>query len=183
MKAYRATYAGFPNAQRPPFVLLGEVLGSNRYWHGATLTHWANDWVSLMTGGKGNFVMTAMEDQGVANALFSLNKMGKVDFQRVLFLRTASNYCMPAPKQNVVSSLTAGVCGRSARHSEAAQGVGSVVVHDIVDHWDDTHAAGDQGAVGVCWNLVCLSTHQHQITFRIKRSPPFFDRESVLLGE
>ncbi len=141
MKAYRATYVGFPNAQKPPFVLLGEVLGSNRYWHGVALTKWANDWVKLMTGGKGNFVMTAMEDQGVAVALFSLNKMGKVDFQRVLFLRTASNYCMPAPKQNVVSSLTAEYAG-GVPAFEAAWRVGSVVVHDIVDHWDDTYAAG-----------------------------------------
>jgi purine nucleoside permease len=139
MKAYRATYKGFPNAQRPPFVLLGEVMGSNRYWHGATLTKWANDWVALLTGGQGNFVMTAMEDQGVATALSRLAKMGRVDFQRVLFLRTASNYCMPAPGQNVVQSLTAEYAGGLPAF-EAEWRVGSVVVHDILDHWD-TYAA------------------------------------------
>jgi purine nucleoside permease len=135
MKAYRATYVGFPNAQKPPFVLIGDVLGSCRYWHGEHLTKWANDWVALWTEKKGNFVMTAMEDHGVALALTRLAKMGKVDFQRVLFLRTASNYCMPAPKQGVVQSLTAEYAGGIPAF-EAAWRVGTVMVHEILDHWD-----------------------------------------------
>jgi purine nucleoside permease len=139
MQAYRATYVGFPNAQKPPFVLLGDVLGCNRYWHGVRLTHWANDWVRIWTEGRGNFVMTAMEDQGVATALFRLSTTGRVDFQRVLFLRTASNYCMPAPRQGVVQSLTAEYAGGLPAY-EAAWRVGSVVVHDILDHWDSYEA-------------------------------------------
>jgi purine nucleoside permease len=134
MQKYRATYTGYPNAQRPPFVLLGEVLGSNRYWHGEKLTQWANDWVKLLTNGKGNFVMTAMEDQGVSIALYRLAKMGKVDFQRFLVLRTGSNYCMPAPGQNVVQSLNAEYAGGLPAF-EAAWRVGSPVVHEIVGHW------------------------------------------------
>jgi purine nucleoside permease len=135
MQAYRATYVGFPNAQKPPFVLIGDVLGSNRYWHGVRLTQWANDWVRLWTNGRGNFVMTAMEDHGVALALSRLAKMNRVDFQRVLVLRTASNYCRPAPKQTVVQSLTAEYAGGLPAF-EAAWRVGSIVVHDIVNHWD-----------------------------------------------
>ena len=135
MQKYRATYVGFPNAQRPPFVLLGEVLGSNRYWHGARMTEWANDWVALWTEGRGNFVMTAMEDQGVAAALMNLSRAGKADFQRVLFLRTASNYCMPAPKQGVVDSLVAEYAGGIPAF-EAEWRVGRVMVHEILDHWD-----------------------------------------------
>jgi purine nucleoside permease len=142
-QAYRATYVGSPNAQKPPFVLLGEVLGCNRYWHGARLTRWANDWVRLMTDGRGEFVMTAMEDQGVATALYSLARQGKVDFQRVLFLRTASNYCAPAPKQGTVSSLTAEYAGGLLAY-ESAYRVGSVVVHDILEHWD-AYAEGVKG--------------------------------------
>src|SRR6185369_15040575 len=34
LKQQREAWKGFPNAQRPPFVLLGETLGSVRYWHG-----------------------------------------------------------------------------------------------------------------------------------------------------
>ena len=141
MQAYRATYVGFPNAQKPPFVLLGDSFGSCRYWHGVALTQWANDWSRLWTKGRGNFVMSDMEDQGIAAALTSLTKMGRVDFQRVLFLRTGSNYCMPAPQQGVVNSLQAEYAGYLPS-LEAAYRTGSVVVHDILKNWDAEYAAG-----------------------------------------
>ena len=31
---YRLTFTGFPNAQRPPFVLKGDTFASDYYWHG-----------------------------------------------------------------------------------------------------------------------------------------------------
>ena len=141
MQAYRATYAGFPNAQKPPFVLIGDSFGSCRYWHGVALTQWANDWTKLWTKGAGNFVMTDMEDQGIATALMLLTKMGKADFQRVLFLRTGSNYCMPAPKQGVVQSMQPEYAGM-VPSIESAYRVGSVVVHDIVAKWETEYAKG-----------------------------------------
>ena len=144
MQAYRATYEGFPNAQKPPFVLIGDSFGSCRYWHGVALTQWANDWTKLWTKGAGNFVMTDMEDQGIATALTLLTKMGKTDFQRVLFLRTGSNYCMPAPKQGVVQSMQAEYAGM-VPSIESAYRVGSVVVHDIVAKWDAEYAKGVTG--------------------------------------
>ena len=52
-----------------------------------------------------------MEDQGIAGALWRLNKMGRVDFQRVLFLRTGSNFTMPAPKQAAAESMVAEYAG------------------------------------------------------------------------
>lgn len=141
MQAARAAYAGFPNAQRPPFVLVGDVVGCCRYWHGALMTRWANDWTSLWTKGQGNFVMSAMEDQGYAAALTELAGLGKVDFQRVLVLRTASNYCMPPPQESAVASLQAGFVGYLPS-IESAYRVGSVVVHDILAHWADVYAGG-----------------------------------------
>jgi purine nucleoside permease len=134
MAAYRALYVGYPNAQKPPFVLLGESLGSTRYWHGKTMTQWANDWVKLWTDGKGNFVMADQEDQGYACALRRLSLMGKVDFQRVMFLRTGSNYCTPAPGMDVNKSLHEEYDG-FIPSLEAAYRVGSPVVHELAGNW------------------------------------------------
>jgi purine nucleoside permease len=135
MKAYRATYVGFPNAQKPPFVLCGETFGSCRYWHGRAMTQWAGDWTRLWSDGKGQFAMSDMEDQGIAAALTRLSKMGLVDFQRVMFLRTASNYCMQAPSQDVNKSLHAEYAGYLPS-LEAAYRVGSRVTHELAAHWD-----------------------------------------------
>ncbi len=136
MKAYRAQYVGFPNAQKPPFVLLGETFGSCRYWHGKAMTQWAVDWTRLWTGGKGEFAMSDMEDQGIAAALSRLSKMGKVDFRRVLFLRTGSNYCMQAPAQDVNGSLHSEYAGYIPS-LEAAYRVGSRVSHELAAHWGE----------------------------------------------
>ncbi len=141
MQSARAAYVGLPNAQRPPFVMIGDVLGSCRFWHGAAMTQWANDWTKLWTKGQGNFVMTAMEDQGYAAALTELATLGKVDFQRVLVLRTASNYCMQPPGKSAVSSLEEGFVGYIPS-VESAYRVGSVVVHDILAHWGETYEHG-----------------------------------------
>ncbi len=135
MRELRALYDGFPNAQKPPFVLCGETFGSCRYWHGKALTQWASDWTRLWTGGRGQFAMSDMEDQGIAAALSRLSRMGRVDFQRVLFLRTASNYCMQAPKEEVNKSLHSEYAGYLPS-LEAAYRVGSRVTHELTAQWD-----------------------------------------------
>jgi purine nucleoside permease len=135
MRAARAPYAGFPNAQRPPFVLLGDSMGSCRFWHGRAMTRWAADWTRLWTDGKGEFAMTDMEDQGIAAALERLSGMGRVDFRRVLFLRTGSNFCMQSPAQDVNRSLQSEYAGYLPA-LEAAYRVGSRVTHELAGHWD-----------------------------------------------
>jgi purine nucleoside permease len=135
MAAYRALYVGYPNAQKPPFVLLGDSFGTSRYWHGKIMTQWANDWAKLWTDGKGNFVMSDMEDQGFCCALRRLSNMGRVDFQRVMFLRTGSNYCMPAPGMDVNRSMHEEYDGYIPS-LEAAYRVGSKVLHELAGNWD-----------------------------------------------
>jgi purine nucleoside permease len=136
MRAYRARYEGYPEAQKPPFVLCGESFGSCRYWHGSVMTRWASDWTALWTGGQGRLAMSDMEDQGIAAALTLLSKMGRVDFQRVLFLRTGSNYCMQGARQAVGDSLHAEYAGYLPS-LEAAYRVGSRVTHEIAARWDE----------------------------------------------
>jgi purine nucleoside permease len=62
--------------------------------------------------------------------------MGRVDFQRVLFLRAGGNYCMPPPKIDPNKTMHA----ESAGHIpslEALYSVGSRVSHELADHWDE----------------------------------------------
>jgi purine nucleoside permease len=135
MVKFRAAYKSYPNAMKPPFVLKGDDLGSGTYWHGKMMNRWANEWVKLLTHGKGNYVMTEMEDHGMATALMRLSKIQRIDFQRVLFLRTASNYCMQAPGQSVQESLTSPyVAGVPAL--ESAHRVGSTVLHELLKGWN-----------------------------------------------
>ena len=133
----RARYRGYPNAQRPPFVLKGDNLAAMTFWHGKLLNDWANHWVSYWTHGQGNFVTTAMEDSGTLVALNYLHTAGKVDSERVLVLRTASNYSMPPPGVTAAENLQKENAGYSGLEAsvEAAYRVGSAVVTELLGKW------------------------------------------------
>ncbi len=138
MKERRATYTESPNALRPPSVLIGANLAASTYWHGRLLNRWANDWVSYYTGGKGNYVTTAMEDSGTLRALTNLERAEKVDAQRVLVLRTASNFDMQWPGGTASDSMSGeklGIYSAYLPSLEAAYRVGSRVVHALVADW------------------------------------------------
>ena len=134
MQAVRETWKGFPNAQRPPFVLKGDTFASDYYWHGKIMTAYAKNWVKLWTNGQGNFVMTEMEDSAVAEALRRLDAMHRADYQRLLVLRTGSNYSMPAPGHTAVESVNAAYAGYIPA-LESAYATGSTVIHALLANW------------------------------------------------
>lgn len=133
--AFRKQFEGYPNAVRPPFVTLGESLASSTYWHGEQMNRWANDWVKLQAGSQSNFMMTNMEDTGTLTALRRLSRRNLVDLQRVLVLRTASNYTMPPPGQSAAWSTTAPYPEEGMPALEAAYQVGNRVVQELLKGW------------------------------------------------
>jgi purine nucleoside permease len=136
MQTSRARFTGFPNAQKPPFVTKGDAMSGGTFWHGAKMDEWANRWVKYYTGG--NYMISAMEDTGTLQSLTFLNSAGKVDFSRVLVLRTVSNYDMQWPGATAAESLqtmTFGAYSAYLPSLEAAQRVGHIVVSEILRNW------------------------------------------------
>jgi purine nucleoside permease len=104
------------------------------------MEEWANAWTRYYTAGKGNFMIAAMEDSGTLQALTFLSHAGRIDLQRVLVLRTVSNYDREPPGTTVADSLKTLVSGNYSAYFpalEAAQIVGDKVVRDIVEHWTE----------------------------------------------
>jgi purine nucleoside permease len=133
----RAKFSEFPNAMKPPFVLKGDNLAGMTFWHGKILNEWADRWVAYWTEGQGNFVTSAMEDTGTYQSLTYLHPTGKVNKNRVMVLRTASNYTMQPAGMSAADHLlqeNEGYAGLQAS-VEAAYRVGSVVVNEIVSKW------------------------------------------------
>jgi purine nucleoside permease len=140
LRKFRARFAGFPNALKPPFVTRGDEVSSSTFWHGALMNEWANTWTSYFTGGKGNYMISAMEDSGTMQALTFLGQSGRVDLRRVLVLRTVSN-CDRQPKgETAAASLKEMATYNYSAYMpalEAAETVGDKVVRDLVEHWAD----------------------------------------------
>jgi purine nucleoside permease len=138
MKTSRARFTGFENALRPPFVAKGDTMSASTFWHGARLDAWANAWTKYYTEGKGNYMISAMEDSGTMQSLTFLSHAGRVDLNRVLVLRTVSNYDREAPGSTPAESLKGLVMGSYSAYMpalEAAQTVGDRVVRYLVSHW------------------------------------------------
>lgn len=139
MREQRARYGSRPAAAGPPRVFKGDTLSGGTFWHGRKLSEWANDWVKYHTGGRGNYVTTAMEDTGTLQSLTFLHAAGRVDKRRVLILRTASNFDQQRDGLSAAESLAETRIGSYVAYLpaiEAAHRVASVVVRQLVSNWD-----------------------------------------------
>jgi purine nucleoside permease len=133
----RAAYTTFPAAQTPPRVIKGDQLAAMTYWHGEKMTQWARDWTAFWTGGKGQFVTSAMEETGIAQSLTYLTKAHRADISRLMVLRAGSNFTMPPPgvtaAQNVLRE-NQGYTGMNVALESLYQ-TGSVVIDELLAHW------------------------------------------------
>lgn len=138
LAAWREMYVGHAGAVLTPRVFKGDTISASTFWHGDLLNDWASGWVAYWTKGKGVFATSAMEDTGTLTALTSLAQAGRVDLDRVLVLRTTSNFTMQHPGISAAESLAGEGIAYSAFMPSllAAYEVGHVVVNELVDHWD-----------------------------------------------
>jgi purine nucleoside permease len=137
LKSVRGNFDGAA-ANRPPFVTLGDELSASTYWHGKLLDAWAARWVPYYTGGKGVFATTAMEDSGVLQSLQFLAAASRVDWNRVMLLRTVSNFDQQPRGMNAADSLALQRTGKYAAYLpslDAAYKVGHAVVSQLLSHW------------------------------------------------
>jgi purine nucleoside permease len=134
-------------AHRPPFVLRGDNLSASTFWHGKLMNQWARDWVKYMTGGAGTYAICGMEDTGILQSLTFLANAQKIDLNRVLVLRTGSNY----DQQRIGITAAESLAETKVTHYSAylpaldsAYRVGHVVVDSIVENWaaDRDHLPG-----------------------------------------
>ena len=137
LKEIRSNFDGAA-AQRPPFVTMGDEVSSSRYWHGNLFDAWAAEWTRYFTGSQGDFATTAMEDTGTLQSLQFLANAHRVDSQRVLVLRTVSNFDRQPRGMTAAESLATQRIGKYSGYLpslEAAYTVGHVVVQELLTHW------------------------------------------------
>ena len=133
----RMQYAGTA-AHRAPFVLRGENLSGSTFWHGKLMNQWARSWVKYQTEGKGTYAVCGMEDTGTLQSLTWLARANKVDINRVLVLRAASNYDQQRNGITAAESLAETKITKYSAYLpslESAYNVGHIVVDNLVANW------------------------------------------------
>jgi purine nucleoside permease len=137
LKTARSSFDG-EAAQKPPFVTIGDTMSSSTFWHGKLNDAWASEWVNYFTGGKGQFTTTGMEDTGTLQSLKFLAAAGRVDWRRILVLRTVSNYDQQPRGMTAAESLAHQRIGTYSAYLpslEAAYRVGHSVVAALLQQW------------------------------------------------
>lgn len=139
MQALRSRYRQQDHApaRGKPEVLVGANVSASSYWHGALLNRWARRWVDYWTEGQARFATSAMEDSGTLQSLDYLDRAGRADLDRVLILRTASNFTTQPADLTAAENLAQDDAGYSAYlpSLEAAYRVGSKVVAALLAGW------------------------------------------------
>ena len=118
---------------------IGDEVSSSRYWHGNLFDAWAAEWMRYFTNGQGEFTTTAMEDTGTLQSLQFLANAHRIDLQRVMVLRTVSNFDRQPRGMTAAESLATQRIGKYSGYLpslEAAYTVGHVVVQALLNHWD-----------------------------------------------
>jgi purine nucleoside permease len=143
MKERRMQFEG-EMARRPPFVLKGDDVSASTFWHGKLMSQWAERWVKYETDNAGTYAICGMEDTGTMQSLTFLANAKKVDLERVLILRTASNYDQQRIGITAAESLAETKIGQYSAFLpalESAYRVGHVVVDSIVENWATDRAS------------------------------------------
>jgi purine nucleoside permease len=136
VRAYRQHYGTAP-ANQPPRVIQCDTATSDAWWAGPHLEQHTRHWVRLLTDSEGVYCTTQQEDNATMNALTRASLSGLVDLQRVVILRTASDFDRPYRGQNTIESLRAqgALLGAIKTSTDNLVLAGGPLVDAIVSHW------------------------------------------------
>jgi purine nucleoside permease len=151
LQSLRAEYTGFPKAQQPPSIVEGDVLAAGTFWIGTLLNTWAENWVNYWTAGQGLFTMSSEEDAAYLQALTFLSQAKTVDINRVMVLRSGSDFTLPPPRKTAADLLAAEASSSGlssfAESVDSTFQTGSVVVNELSRNWEiyRDHIPGTSG--------------------------------------
>lgn len=139
--AYRATY-GYAPADQPPSVVQCTSGTSNNYWSGSVLGDAFAAYTLLLTNGSGNYCGSQQEDNASLEALFRGASAGKVDFSRIIIMRTISDFDRAPPDETEVFHLLYAEQEGFDISIENIYIAGIEIVNDVLMYWDETYAPG-----------------------------------------
>lgn len=88
---YRKRYSDdgeYTAASEGPSVISCDTATSDVYYSGKRLSEGFGSYMSLITNGTANYCMTAQEDNAILEVLLRMQKANRVDFSRVILMRT-----------------------------------------------------------------------------------------------
>ena len=113
---------------------LCDTVSVDTYWHGSLMSEAIETWTAVLSDGAARYCTTQMEDNATMTALRRGADAGRLDFDRVAVLRTASNFDREPPGKTALELLTADFGGFGPATANAYR-VGSAFADAVIADW------------------------------------------------
>ncbi|KAG2733940.1 hypothetical protein G9P44_003465 [Scheffersomyces stipitis] len=142
---FRALY-NETTARGLPSVYKCDVLTSDNYFTGNRLGDYFANLTKLMSNGSATYCSTAQEDNASLEAFTRLDKYGLVDFDRVVVMRTISDFSRPPPSlsNDTYKFFFDSNQGGIDASLENLVLAGTPLIHDIITNWDKVYEKGQK---------------------------------------
>ncbi|KJX98153.1 purine nucleoside permease like protein [Zymoseptoria brevis] len=140
-QAYRAKYPS-PPANAAPSVVECDSGTSNTYWSGAVLGDTFSAYTKLLTNGSGVYCNSQQEDNATLEALLRGAIAEKLDFSRIILMRTASDFDRAPPDETEQEHLLTAEQAGFGPSIENIWLAGREIVQDVVGKWDEVYEQG-----------------------------------------
>lgn len=141
-QTYRRTY-GYSPAQDPPAVVECDSGTSNVFWSGSVLGDAFSTYTKLVTNGTGEYCVSQQEDNATLEALLRGHGAGRLDFRRVMVMRTGSDFDRAPPRgETETFHLLEAEQGGFGVALENLYRAGMEIVRDVVGNWDGIYEEG-----------------------------------------
>ncbi|KAJ9142329.1 Purine nucleoside permease [Pleurostoma richardsiae] len=144
-RLYRERYAVAPAyaaSLRSPGVVRCDTATSDNWFSGELLAGAVGERMRVWTNGSAVYCATAQEDGAVVAALLRAALAGKVDYNRIISMRSISDIDRPYPGQTVLQNLVYEDPGSYSSSIDNVYVAGSAIVRGILAQWDEQFKAG-----------------------------------------
>lgn len=139
--AYRANYVQAAG-KAGPSIYECDVATSDVYYSGKLLSDRFYNTTKQWTNGTGVYCATAQEDNATLEALLRGALAKKVDFSRIIIMRTFSDFDQPYEGEAAITNLLYSNQGAFLPAIANIYLAGIKVVTGILDHWDEEFKKG-----------------------------------------
>lgn len=134
---FRALYntTNYTRARDPPSIYECDTATGDVYWYGEGYQNFVSSWTTLLTNGTGSYCTTQQEDNATINSLRRASLLGLVDYNRILVIRSSSDFDKAPPGMDFESFIENEQGGAYEVSLQALLVAGSPFVNAVSGNW------------------------------------------------
>ena len=139
-QTYRKQFTNVTTARGSPSIIACDTATSDVWWTGDLIGRAFENFMTLVTNNTSKYCTTQQEDNAVLESLLRGHIAQRVDFSRIILMRSASDFDRPPPGTSITDNLFNEYFGDGSIKNLYLAGI--KVIEGIIGGWNDTSQAG-----------------------------------------